>query len=304
MSTSEQPFQLDRAGIGDAASLLVMDRDGEQSQIRVGGDAGKFLAESWGGTLAALRERELVPYSPDVVVRAGEDRAMVITDDLREESEFLESLLADLDPPLKGPREVAGQVYLYALVSETEIGRLAMVKKRNPAKQATSGRRVFLADDELRGISNMPWELDRLFDLVISERGGYVLNSFYFEQLFADAERLRTKIGPWVRGISDRLPMSQDSRELLEKACDESPRLRRRLRAIAHRGHLVGVELDDVARHVREMGLEEKSFVADGRLVVTEDNFGRLLEVLNEDLTRGGLTREAFRIESKEPLTG
>jgi hypothetical protein len=50
------------------------------------------------------------------------------------------------------------------------------------------------------------------------------------------------------------------------------------------------------------MGLPTASFVKNSQLVVGEDNLDELLRILNEDLTRGGLTRDPFRIESKEPL--
>lgn len=95
--------------------------------------------------------------------------------------------------------------------------------------------------------------------------------------------------------------MSKASRDLLVTACEASPRLRRRLRAITHRGHIVRVTVTDVRRHVREMGLPTANFVKNKQLIV-EDDPGELLRILNEDLTRGGLTRDPFRIESKEPL--
>jgi len=44
------------------------------------------------------------------------------------------------------------------------------------------------------------------------------------------------------------------------------------------------------------------NFVKNKQLVVDEHNLGELLRILNEDLARGGLTRDRFRIESKEPM--
>lgn len=299
---TQLPFELGKASLGQAMSLIVVDRDGVQYEIKTSGDAASYLAGAWSGTLDRLRNSDLVPYSPEVVIRAGEGRALVINDDLREENEVIDELLADGDRPQVRPSDVSGELYLYALVSDTKAGRIAMVKKKNPTKRASAGKALFAAGDELRGLEQDPWELDPLFDLVVSADGGYALNTFFFEQLFADAERLRAKIGPWVSDIAKQLPMRKESRDLLVAECDASPRLRRRLRAIAHRGHINRVTVADIRRHAREMGLPTTQFVKNGQLVVGDDNIAELLRILNEDLTRGGLTRDRFRIESKEPM--
>jgi hypothetical protein len=296
------PFALADAALGGAMSLIVEDRDGIQYEIKTAGDAARYLAEAWAETLAALGERELVAYTPEVIIRAGEGRALVIIDDLREEHEIIEDLLADGDRAQTKPSEVSGELYLYAVLSDTQAGRIAMVKKKNPTKRARAGKALFAAGDELRELDADPWELDLFFDLVVGARGGYVLNTHFFEQLFADADRLREKIGPWVSDIAKQLPMSGASCDLMIASCDASPRLRRRLRAIAHRGHLPRVTVRDIRRHVQEMGLRPADFVKNNQLVVNEDNLGELLRILNEDLTRGGLTHDRFRIESKEPM--
>jgi hypothetical protein len=295
------PFSLTDAELGPASSLIVVDPDGVQYEVKTAGDAAYYLADAWCTTLRTLRERELVPYSPEVVIRTGEQRALVITDDLREESEIIDELLDDGDRPQVKPSEVSGQLYLYAVLSDTQAGRVAMIKKKNPTKRARAGKGLFAAGDELRQLAEDPWELDPLFDLVVSSAGGYALNTHYFEQLFADTDRLRAKIGPWIADIAKHLPMSAASSQLLAAECEASPRLRRRLRAIAHRGHISRVTLADVRRHAKTMGLPTTDFVRSNQLVVGGD-LGELLRMLNEDLARGGLTGDPFRIESKEPL--
>lgn len=302
----KMPFDLSDARLGDGMSLLVVQRDGDEyadAEVKLAGDAAAYLANSWGRTLEQIEACELVRYSPEVVIRAGEDRALVINSDLRDENEIVELLLEDSDRPQQSPDGVSGDdLYLYSVVSDTAAGRVAMIKKKNPTRRARGGKKLFLAGDELEGLDEDPWELHPTFDLVVGEDGGFALNTFFFEQLFADADRLRAKIGPWVDDIAAVLPMSAAHRDLLVGACEARPRLRRRLRSIAHRGHLTRIGVDDVRRHVREMGLPPKDFVRQGKLVVDDDNIEELLRMLNEDLTRGGLTHDAFVIESKEPM--
>lgn len=300
--TATAPFSLKKAALGPAMSLIVVDRDGAHYDVKTGGDAQNYLAKSWADTLEALVGRDLIAYSPEVVIRSGEQRALTITDDLREENDVVEELLADMDRPKVKPKQVSGELYLYAVVSDTAAGRIAMIKKKNPTKHARGGKALFGAADELRALTDDSWELDPLFDVVVGVNGGYALNTHFFEQLFADADRLRAKIRPWVDDIAKQLPMSAAARDKLTAACDASPRLRRRLRAIAHRGHINRVTIADVRRHVREMGLFPASFVKSNKLVVDDDTIGELLRILNEDLTTGGLTHDPFVIESKEPM--
>ena len=177
-----------------------------------------------------------------------------------------------------------------------------MIKKKSPSKRAVRGKAWFLADDELTAIASDPWELESLFDVVVGEGGGYALNTHFFEQLFADSDRVRAKVAPWVGNIASQLSMSQASQDVLIAACESSSRHRRRLRAIVHRGHIGSVTVDAIRRHVRRMELDPSDYLDSAGVFVNDSNVGEVLHILNEDLTRGGLTDEPFRIESKEPL--
>src|SRR3954447_9776292 len=105
------PFTLDDAVLGSGMSLIVVDREGVQYEVKTAAAAADFLAEAWSDTLDELDGRELVRYSPAIVIRAGEGRAMVINDDLREENEIVEELLADDDRPQVKPSAVSGELY-------------------------------------------------------------------------------------------------------------------------------------------------------------------------------------------------
>lgn len=172
-------FSLTDAALGHAMSFIVVDPDGVQHEVKTAGKAARYLADAWSRTLETIGERELVPYIPEVVIRADEQRALVITDDLREENEVVEELLADTDRPQVKPSEVSGALYLYAVTSDTKVGRIAMIRKKNPTKRARAGKALFAAGDELRELDEDPWELDPLFDLVVGTGGGYALNTAF-----------------------------------------------------------------------------------------------------------------------------
>jgi len=57
------PFELDDAALGDAMSLVVVQRDGRgfaDTEVKLAGDAAKYLETAWARTLKELGERELV----------------------------------------------------------------------------------------------------------------------------------------------------------------------------------------------------------------------------------------------------
>lgn len=299
-------FDLDDAHLGQGMSLVVIERLGRtfiDYEVRIAGDVSRYLADAWENTVEEFAAAEQVPYSPEVVIRAGEGRVLVIEEDLTAENDIVAVLLEDVDRPVRAPSEVnAERLYLYAVVSTTMAGRVAAIKKQSPAKRARGGKRWALASAELVLMEDDPWQLHPTFEMLVALDGAYAASVSAFEQLFAEAERLVEKVDDWVEEVAAALPMDADQRNVLVERSRESSRVRRRLRSIVHRGHLQRVGIADVRRHVRAMGLPVAEFVHNGRLVVDRANADQLLQILNEDLFVGGLTGDRFRSEGKEPV--
>lgn len=291
------------ADLGIELVDLTGHRSGDEgAEVKLSDEASNYLAESWGRTLAAIGDAEAVAYSPEAVFHAGDNQMLVINEDVREENVSAKLLLNDVDRPKKAPAEVDVEaLYLYAVVSRTAAGRLAMIKKVNPARRAGS-KRWALARDELQLLEEDPWQLHPTFDVVVGETGAFALSHTYFEQLFKDAERLRAKVDEWVDAVDAALPMTDTQKAVLVERCRESSRLRRHLRAITNRGHLDRVTIAQVRTHARRMDLDPENFIRSGKLVVDQANADELLQLLNEDLFVGGLTGDRFRSGGKEAM--
>jgi hypothetical protein len=106
----------------------------------------------------------------------------------------------------------------------------------------------------------------------------------------------------WVDSAAKSLPMDATQRAILVERCQESSRLRRRLRSIENRGHISRVTVARLRHHVKAMNIPPGRHVENGRLVIDRSTAEELLQILNEDLFRGGLTDDAFRSEAKEPM--
>lgn len=86
--------------------------------------------------------------------------------------------------------------------------------------------------------------------------------------------------------------------ELLRDARDDS-RTWRRLREIRRRGHLANIELAEVRKYARKVGLDPKTAIKDGTLVFDPAERFSFLHLLNEDLYRGDLTNTTFEAQRK-----
>jgi hypothetical protein len=300
------PIQLAKAQLGKGMTLVVVERHGSEFtavEIKTGSDVQSYLADAWERTLIEIKAATKLAYSPEIIVRPEEGRVLEINDDLRKENEVVSLLLDPRDLARRKPTQVdVAALYLYAVVSTTKAGRLAMIKKLSPAKRAREGKAWALAQDELSLMEDDPWQLHPRFDIVVGESGAYAFSVNGFEQIFAEADRLVAKVGNWVDKISKALPMDGTQRDILIERCKESSRLRRRLRSIENRGHIGRVTVGRLRAHLKSMDIPPSRHVRQGKLVIDRTSAEELLQILNEDLFRGGLTDDAFRSEAKEPM--
>ncbi len=306
--TVTKPFTAKNAALGDGLSMVVVERPSKTNfsvvELKTSADAQVELKKAWNETLQLISDSSnLVAYTPDLVMRADDPRVAVMSNDLTGESEIVAAVLADSDRGLEAPKNVVAEhLYLYALVSDTKAGRVTMIKKRTPAKRAREGKWWALAEKELRLIEDDPWQIYPTFDLVICQRGAYVLRLGALDQLLGDSQILTQRVGDWVKAVAASLPIGTGQESLLIERCEESSRLRQRLRAIHSRGHLSRVKIAEVKAHAKRMNLKPNEFIKGGKLLITETNVDQLLKLLNEDLFTGGLTGDPFVSGGKEPL--
>jgi antitoxin component HigA of HigAB toxin-antitoxin module len=151
----------------------------------------------------------------------------------------------------------------------------------------------------LKKVEKPVFALDPYFDLVITERGIIATNQRFFETLFKESEAILENVPAWVESITDHLPIAGDGAAALAEKCRSDSRLRRRLRAVADRGHLQNVTLDQIRAHLEQLELPEDCFIVEDELVFDDADPFTLMALLNEDLFSGGLTGTGFRSERK-----
>jgi hypothetical protein len=169
-------------------------------------------------------------------------------------------------------------------------------------KVAKPGWGLFEFGDTLTTIANPVFVVEDRFDLILRPDSIDVLAPKVFENLFYEMTGVDARVRGWVRNVARYLPMGDGVMNLLATACRARPRLRRRLHAIDERGHLEHVTMQQFRREVRRLGYDATRFIRNGEIVAAEGDYGVLLQILNEDLFRGGLTDEEFAAERKTPV--
>lgn len=296
------PLDLAAIEAPDEIALLVAWRRGralESGEIRVADEVAEHLRAAVAETIAHLQGAHIYPYTPELVIEA--DEAMYVRDDaLVSESPFTAAVLPDGPPQLLRARTLPERsLLLYAVNFVTDQGPVAFVRKRNPQAVARAGRMYALLGNALTSIEQPVFSFEPGFDLVVSEHGVIATDLNVFELLFRETDTVLARVPEWVESIADHLPLAGNGAQVLAEKALSSSRLRRRLRAIHERGHLVDVGIDAVRQHIRDLGLPENQLINGDELLVDEADPMMLLYLLNEDFFTGGLTASAFRSERK-----
>jgi hypothetical protein len=155
--------------------------------------------------------------------------------------------------------------------------------------------------DRLQRIEQPLLVLDDHFDLVIGSGGLAALNQAVFEQLFRDTEVMMKRIPVYMKALTAALPFAEDGAERMAEQCTARPRLAKKLRAL-YENRLVKsgkITISDVRAEAKRQGVDPAKVIRGNKLVFDDDAPQTLLELLNEDLYTGGLSKTRYRAGSK-----
>jgi hypothetical protein len=247
----------------------------------------------------ALQGREAKRYSPDTELVAAEEYLVVPRADLDPDDPILE-LMEDV--PSRDSLATGGlperSLLLYAFVFEDGT---AFVRKTNAYQSTRRGRILTRFTNALTTIDEPVFAFDDSVDIVITTDALLVSSESAFEHLFRSDELLAAHIPNWIHSISTHLPLADGAEDTLAERCQRSTRMRRRLEAIHHRGHLRDITITQVKNEAIRQGIEPSEIIHRGKLTFDDASTDVLLRLLNEDLFTGGLSNARFTVERKAP---
>ena len=293
--------------IDESVSVVVGRRGAEGGieafKLALAEDAAGAFRELARDCLDDLERRTAVPYTADAELDHSE---LFVVDDAADLAELSDlSTLADLAAtlPITPPRDLDLRIQFYAVVVGDD-SRVVLVRRTDPKIAYRGGRWLAIAGERLTKLEEPAFSFSPGFDFVLGPAWATILNQTSFERLFREIGLIDKHVRTWVAGITDYLPMEAASEaELLRVAHDDS-RTWRRLREIRRRGHLSEVDIAEVRKYAKAVGLDPSSVVRDGKLVFDPADRFSFLHLLNEDLYRGPLTDVTFEAQRKAAAGG
>ncbi|MDX6287692.1 MAG: hypothetical protein QOG53_3177 [Frankiales bacterium] len=272
----------------------------EARKLSIASDAAAAFRDLCQNTVDSLANRSAVGYTADAELTSSE---VFVLDDPQSLAE-----LADLQAfagrastlPTIAPRDLDLSIQLYAVVAGRRP-RAVFVRRVDPQIKYKAGGFLAIAGQQLRMLEEPAFSFSPGFDLILTADWALVLNQNAFERLFRDIGLIDAHVAEWITGITDHLPMSQASQAELRQVALRDSRIWRKLREIRRRGHLANVDLADVRKYARKVGMDPQTVVQNNELVFDPDDRFSFLHLLNEDLYKGPLTDETFEAQRKSP---
>ncbi len=306
---------IDISGIDRQQSLTLSVgwRSGQKTKLRqisIGGDVEQAFRTVLHSALEDLNQREAEPWSPDADLTPETYLVLAVADlgdapVLAAEHGGM-SLAAALQAaealPAMHPEDLpAGDLSFYALtVGNTAGRRTVFLRRTNPRRGLKKGRIYTFLGDSLQRLDEPIFAFDDLIDLMFVDDRLAVLSQTVFAAMFRDQDVLAAQIPAWADELHSVVPVSDDGRQRLISRALKDTRLRARLEAIVHRGHLPTVDSATMTQAMADAGLDPSTLIdADGKLCLEEDDIPQMLYFLNEDLFVGALTTTGFRADKK-----
>jgi len=247
-----------------------------------------------------LRLGAATGYNPDLELEDGQF-ALVHREQLDPAASLLIGLEA-LAPAEAVQDDMTRPMLFYALAVGPANRRLVFVRRANP--RANLARKYFtLFGDELSRVSSplLSFDLDIIDLVLIVGRGLAVLNLKTYERLFRDSPELIARTPAKVAELAAIVPLTPAAQLALTEAARRNSRIRSRLLAILSRGHLASIGTSKMRTEMRKHGLDPQHYFRGGKLEFTQDESMAIMQLLNEDLTFGGLSGTEFVINRKSP---
>ncbi len=195
----------------------------------------------------------------------------------------------------------AGDLTFYALVVGDSIGsRHVFLRRSNPRRGLKRGRIYSMLSDTLQRIEEPIFAFDEWVDLICIEEEIHILSQTVFAALFRGQDALTEQVPRWTEELKKVVSLADEGRSRLEAKAQRDSRIRARLEAIVHRGHLESVTEEVLRSAMAESGLDASRLInSSGEFLLEEEDIPQVLYFLNEDLFSGSITKVGFRADKK-----
>lgn len=288
---------------GSMTLLIGWETSRNHVQVRrlpVNWSVASDLTEPVAATTGRLSGWTATAYSPDLELDENQ-YAVVMRDQLDLES----SLLAGLEtllPPEGTTADLKRTLLFYGFAVGPANRRLIFLRRANP-RRSLSRRYLTLFQDELTRVTSplLSFDLDWVDLVLVAGQGLAVMSLTAYERLFRDSPELLSRTPTKVNEFNALVQLTPDSKALLNDLAIRNSRIRARLLAVLNRGHLSGLSQNRLRAEMSRHQLDPDRHLVNGQLDFTATEALSIMQLLNEDLTVGGLSDTNFVINKKSP---
>jgi hypothetical protein len=185
--------------------------------------------------------------------------------------------------------------------------RVVYLRDINPMKVAQPGNILLSLGDVLSRLTETVFLMDNKIDIIIRPSEIVVINKGVFDRLFFNLSGSAGELDAAVHAALEAVPISPDTLNMLVERSRLKSRARRKILEIQESGHLQNVTIERFRAAVIAEEYDPNDFIRrddrGGEEIFAEDNnVDTLLEILNEDLFRGDLTRRRLAASKKREL--
>lgn len=233
---------------------------------------------------------EQIEYDPDHRIVRGEEVLLVPDDSIDDESyvyDIVERLdaLDDLHAALliETPTKMYGVGF-----GATPDERILFVRRKHMDTITADGKLFAIAGgDTLRPIKQPGVILDRVFDLIIFPEGIVAFDSVTFERLVKDPEDVAEELRSNAKAVAKFVPFAPGLIDELVARGESKPMIRRKLRSIVERKHLVGVTMNEIKFALKKEGEKPSTYITNDKLDFGMESAMFVLGFLDEGTWRG-----------------
>lgn len=246
----------------------------------------------------SVNEAPSVPVS----VKPQELQQVITTDN---PAAFRNSAVALGSLPTVGAAFLAEKrIAFYMIVIGTTIAdRLLYIRHLNPLRLAKPGHIMATLGDTLDKVNSPIFAIDDRIDLIVRNSQFDIFNKNFFDSMFFGMTGAGDDLDNVASESLGALPMAAETRAMLVERSRARKRSRRKLLEINSSGHLATVTVDHFKAALQEHGYDVSRFIdTEGNIYADENDSDLLLEILNEDLFKGALTRRPLAASKKHEL--
>ena len=220
-------------------------------------------------TLEHADNYEQLEYDPDHKIMRGSDEVLLVPLDNVDDESIVFEVVAKFDDlkDLHARTMVKTKTRMYGIAfGTTPEDRILFVRQKRVDGITAGGKLFAIAGDTLTAVKQPGMVIDRSFDLIVFPDGIAAFDSVTFNKLVKDPADVSAELLENAKKVAAQVPFAPGLMKKLVARGEDKPMIRRKLRSIVERKHLVGVTMGEIKKALRDEGETASHYITKDKL--------------------------------------